>query len=177
MMIKGKDFNMTTKQILAMHKRMNNTSPAKLKKLLCGKLIGSGLYRDVYEIKGIPDLVVKIEREPDMCAFANATEWRNWCNMKDWRFISQWLAPCLLIDKSGQVLIQRRVTWEGKGRKDYPKQIPSLFTDLKVGNFGWIGDRFVCVDYAYLISAEPKMKNARWWGSVIALKQHELLNK
>lgn len=141
-------------------------SVSQVKKKLCGKLLGSGLYRDVYECKINPKYVIKIERDPSLAAFANVTEWRNYQNNLEWRFINSWLAPCILINETGQVLIQERVSTEGKRRKDYPKYVPSLFTDLKLKNFGWIGDRFVCCDYSYMLNSEPKMKYAKWWGSL-----------
>lgn len=63
-------------------------------------------------------------------------------------------------------MIQKRV--EHRKRKDYPKYIPAVFTDTKLKNFGWIGDRFVCCDYSYLpfTLGKYKMKYAKWWGSL-----------
>jgi len=56
--------------------------------------------------------------------------------------------------------------------KDYPPKVPLFFTDLKIENYGWIGDQFVCVDYGsvYFSTMIPvrrgKMmlfKRAKWW--------------
>lgn len=111
-------------------------------------MLGSGCYRDVYVLKQNPNYVVKIERDPSTGAFCNVTEWRNWVTYKDFKFLSDWLAPCELITETGQMLIQRRVTH--KRRKDYPKYVLAVLCDLKLNNFGWIGDKFVCCDYPFI---------------------------
>lgn len=133
---------------------------------LCGEKIGEGLYRDVYVLKQNPKYVVKVETDPSRTTFANVTEWRNYINNKDWTFLEKWLASCEAINETGQILIQERVSWDGKKRKDYPKYIPSIFTDLKLKNFGWIGDRFVCCDYSMFVLGQVKMKYAKWWGTL-----------
>jgi len=138
------------------------------KQLLCGELLGTGIYRDVYVLKQNPEYVVKIERDMSTGAFANATEWRNYINNREWTWFSCWLAPCELITEYGNVLIQRRVRTEGKLKKDYPTHIPVLFTDTKYSNFGWIGKQFVCCDYSYLVPAtlhKKKLRRARWWAN------------
>jgi hypothetical protein len=137
----------------------------QLKKRICGKQIGVGLYRDVYVLKSNPNYVVKIERDMSTATFANVTEWRNYINNKEWKWFAEWLAPCEMINTNGQVLIQRRV--EHRKREDYPKYIPGVFTDLKLQNFGWIGDRFVCCDYSFIPFffikvGKSKMKYAKW---------------
>ena len=146
-----------------------NISIKELKKKLCGELIGVGLYRDVYVLKQDSNYVVKIERDMSHGTFANATEWRHYINNREWDWFEQWLAPCELITETGQLLIQRRI--EHRKRKDYPKYIPAIFTDTKLSNFGWIGDRFVCCDYSfipfYFIKVgKSKMKRAKWWGTL-----------
>ncbi len=160
---------MTSKQTTEIGKLLQNSSIAKIKKKLCGELLGSGLCRDVYVLKQYPDFVVKIEADMSKGTFANVTEWRNYINNLEWKWFSKWLAPCMLIDTTGRVLIQKRVYH--RQRKDYPKYIPSIFTDLKLSNFGWIGDDFVCCDYSFfpiyfLKVGDSKMKFAKWWGSL-----------
>lgn len=132
-------------------------------KLICGEKIGSGLYRDIYILKQNPFFVVKIERNMSQTAFSNACEWRNYINNKEWSWFSKWLAPCELINETGNILIQSRITHSGK--EHYPKKIPSLFTDTKLGNFGFImGTRqFVCCDYSFLLFCKPVLKKAAWW--------------
>ena len=138
-------------------------SIGRIIKTCCGEKIGSGSCRDVYAFKQYPEYVIKIERDPSGGDFANVCEWKNWVNHRQWNLIGEWLAPCIAINETGQVLVQRRVR-PGR-RKDYPKYIPVLLTDLKLENFGWIGKKFVCCDYPMLIMPEPKkkMKYAKWW--------------
>jgi hypothetical protein len=138
-------------------------------KRICGELIGEGSFRNVYVLKLDPRFVVKVERDMSRSDYSNATEWRNYINNKDWTYLKDWLAPCELISESGQLMVQQRVNWDGKRRKDYPKYIPHVFTDTKLKNFGWIGDRFVCCDYSYLkimIKSDKDMKYAKWFGSL-----------
>lgn len=148
------------------NKLMSGKNLNGIVKSVCGELIGRGLYRDVYVLKQNPKYVVKIERDPTTATFANVTEWRNYINNKGWDFLAEWLAPCEMINETGQVMIQRRV--EHRKRKDYPTHVPIFFTDLKLTNFGWIGEQFVCCDYSFLILAavakgKNKMKYAKWW--------------
>lgn len=151
-------------------------SVRQLRVKICGKVIGKGMYRTVYELKRDPDYVVKIERDPSRGTFANVTEWRNYINNKDWNYLKDWLAPCIGINETGQVLIQQRIR-HGR-RKDYPKYVPAIFTDLKLSNFGWIGDKFVCCDYSYftpyiITAGKSKMKYAKWWGTLKHLKNNK----
>lgn len=149
---------------------LSATSLKRFVKLHCGEFIGGGLYRDVYVLKNYPGYVAKIERDMETGVFANVTEWRNWCNNKEWTFLSQWLAPCFTINTTGTILIQKRVGWEGRRRKDYPTHVPAVFTDLKLGNFGWLGDQFVCCDYSFMIMTSKKIKYAKWWGEMMNRK-------
>lgn len=130
---------------------------------LCGEQLGVGLSRDVYVFEPDPRYVAKIERDNSQGDFANVCEWRNYINLRDWSQFARWLAPCVAIRESGQVLIQRRVRF--RAPELYPTHVPSLLTDLKYANYGWLGKRFVCCDYAFLIIGTPyRMKRARWWG-------------
>lgn len=136
-----------------------------IKKKICGKKIGSGCYRSVYILKQDPKYVVKIERDMSIGTFSNATEWRNYINFKD-SFLGKWLCPCEGINETGQVLIQQRC--ELRKRKFYPKYIPKAISDIKLQNFGWIGDNFYCFDYPFLGAfwddkVWNKMKYAKWW--------------
>jgi len=132
------------------------------------------MYRDVYALKKFPDYVVKIERDMTQAMFANATEWRNYINNRYWGFVNDWMAPCISINHTGSLMVQRRVYWEGRRRKDYPKYVPAVFTDLKLRNFGWTSDdQFVCCDYSYMVVfpvavGKKKMRYAKWWGTLRA---------
>lgn len=142
----------------------------EIRRALCGKKIGEGAYRRVYVLKQNKEFVIKIEKNYSNGDFANVMEWRNWVNNRDWKFLGPWLAPCEMINETGTILIQRRVYH--RRRKDYPTHIPVFLTDTKLQNFGWIGEQFVCCDYAFLpLSITGKsMKRARWWGTLKHLK-------
>lgn len=132
-------------------------------------MLGAGHFRDVYVLKQNPKYVVKIVRDPSRGSFANVTEWINYINNREWKFLAPYLAECELINETGQVMVQRRV--EHRSKKEYPKEIPALFTDTKYKNFGWIGDRFVCCDYSFIpiyfiVKGKSKFKRVKWWGEV-----------
>lgn len=136
-------------------------------KALCGEMIGKGANREVFVLKQNPNYVVKVEVNPSRGSFANVMEWRNYIDYSYVTGFCNYLAPCELITETGQVLIQRRI--EFKKRKDYPKYVPAVFTDLKLQNFGWIGNQFVCCDYSFLLllgTDHKKMKYAKWWNGI-----------
>lgn len=124
--------------------------------------IGSGMFRDVYDFKPDPRFVVKIERDPDKLSFANAMEFRNWVDNREWTLLGPWLAPCLIINPTGTILIQRKVDTV-VGSKDLPEKIPSLFTDKRVRNWGFLDLKPVCFDYSFLLIGEKfKLVKAHW---------------
>lgn len=161
-----------SKKLKAIQDAMEGKGVNTVVRRLCGELIGQGAYRDVYEFKKFPDCVIKIERDMSLGAFANASEWRNYVNNCEWDFMKEWLAECSVISQNGQVLVQEKLSREGKKRKDYPTHIPAVFTDLKLANFGWDKKgNFKCCDYSFMpifIVKEGKnlMKRAKWWGSL-----------
>ena len=148
--------------IVAMFRGMKKKSLNQVVRLICGEKIGSGLYRDVYVLKGYPEYVVKVEVDPSTGTFANVLEWNNYLMHGPWIFLGPWLAGCVAINETGRVLIQQRIEHRGP----YPGKIPRMFTDLKRANFGYIGERFVCCDYSFLVLPKfpTQMQKARWWG-------------
>ncbi|CCG43263.1 hypothetical protein [Magnetospirillum molischianum] len=111
--------------------------------LLLGDKLGSGCYRDVYELAINPRLVMKIEIR-DSRQFCNVCEWEVWNELRgtEWE---KFLAPCRWISHSGSVLIQERTEPITK----LPTQLPSFMTDIKLSNLGKIGRRVVAHDYAF----------------------------
>lgn len=146
-------------------------------KSICAEFIGTGMYRDVYVYKHNSEYVVKIERDPSRSVFANVSEWLNYINHKEWGWFEKWLAPCEAINETGQILIQKRVYWDGKKKSDYPKKIPTIFTDTKYKNFGWIENRLVCCDYSFLVIKSIEMRRARWWGNIQEARKIKLKKK
>ena len=129
---------------------------------MCGELIGSGQFRDVYVFEQDPRYVIKIETGAQ--SFSNIREWDLW---NDAQFMSEeirgWLAPCKSISPSGTVLLQRRTTPATK----YPEKIPSWMTDTKKQNFGMIGRKFVAHDYGNNRVCNQgltkRLMIANWW--------------
>lgn len=150
---------MTQKELLAALHKCRNKKIHETVSIIGGNMIGMGASRSVYEVKGTDRWVLKVEIHSGM--FTNACEWRNFVNSKQTPF-KDWLCPCLTISENGIILIQRRAKITHLN-DDMPERIPSCFTDLKAENFGYIGDRFVCVDYPYLITNTSRMKKAKFW--------------
>ena len=113
---------------------------------LCGDMIGQGTYRDVFQYNIDPRYVVKVQR--DFGDFSNIIEWEIWNNVK-WTGYKKHFAPCHWISSlGGKILIQQK-TQPITARRPAPQKIPAFFTDIKEGNFGWIGKQFVAHDYDY----------------------------
>jgi hypothetical protein len=129
--------------------------------MLCGKEIGSGIHRTVFECKIRPDLVVKVENE---CyrEFANVREMKFWCDNQYFEKAARWLAPCEFLSPDGRILLQKRAEPLGEKEK-LPPMVPSFLGDLKRDNFGRIDGKLVCVDYAITImNPDMKLKKAGW---------------
>ena len=129
--------------------------------MLCGKMIGSGIDRDVFACKIRDDLVVKVEKA-DYRNFSNVTEMAFWCEHRHIKAIGRWLAPCEFLSPDGRVMLQRKAS-PVASMSDLPKNVPSFLADLKIDNFGIIGGKIVCVDYAiYIANPSVKLKKADW---------------
>ena len=118
--------------------------------LLCGKLLGEGIHRKVFECKLRPDLVVKVEFETEYRPFSNVLEQCFWNDHADYKKVADWLAPCEYLSPDGRILLQRRA----RPLNDddvLPDQVPVFLTDVKLDNFGMLDGRLVCVDYARTI--------------------------
>lgn len=130
-------------------------------KNVCDKKISAGAYREVYTIKDCRSYVIKIERDLSNAPFANVGEYLNFIENRFWVKIKPYLAECVIISNDGKVLVQTKIR-QGDHHK-FPKKIPSMFTDLKYQNFGWIGKRFVCCDYSFLKNVGFRMVKAKFW--------------
>lgn len=132
---------------------------------MCGDLLGSGAYRNVYVFAPDPRFVIKIETGAQ--SFSNIREWDLWHDAQHMgKEVSDWLAPCVAISACGTVLQQRRT----RPAKTFPDKIPAWMTDTKRQNFGLIGSRFVAHDYGnHLIcnsGLTKRLRKAEWWDSV-----------
>lgn len=115
----------------------------ELKRTLLGDLIGEGACRKVYQCRLNRDFVVKQELWRGQ--FQNIVEWEawGWARGTD---LEKWLAPCFYISDYGVYLVQKQCR-PLQSKKELPKRLPKVLTDLKAENFGWYDGRVVCFDY------------------------------
>jgi len=140
--------------------------------LLAHEQIGSGMSRNVYSSKLMPDCVIKVE---DAAAqFQNIVEWETWLRVRDTKF-SRWFAACRWISPNGQVLIMERTA--PAGPDDFPAKLPAFLCDFKRENYGLSmmpdpvtgqpAKAFVCHDYGTNLLFEhgmtKRMHEVKWW--------------
>jgi len=127
--------------------------------MLCGRKIGEGIHRTVYECKIRPDLVVKVENQ-EMRYFANVMEDKFWADHQYYEKVAKWLCPIEFLSPDGRLLLMRRAE---QGNITFPDQLPSFLTDLKPENFGMLEGRLVCIDYALTVpNPNTRMKKVNW---------------
>lgn len=137
-----------------------NTIDQDIFHILCGKVLGIGVARTVYECRLREDLVVKIETP--VKSFQNVNEWLFWEAWNTDKDISRWLAPCVDISPCGTTLLQKRTATALTTK--YPAMMPKFLTDLKRSNYGMYKGKLVCHDYGLVIaSAYTGLRKAKWW--------------
>lgn len=131
--------------------------------LLCGKELGSGIHRTVFEYRIDPTLVVKVEKDDGWRQFANVREHQFWADHQYYQPVAQWLAPCRYLSPDGYISLQQRARPVIEGDA-LPDKLPKFLTDIKRENFGWIDGRLVCVDYAAVVACTPstRLKGVIW---------------
>ena len=132
--------------------------------LVCGKCLGEGIHRKVFECKLRDDLVVKVEDDGSNFwrYFANVREMQFWSEHSDYKPVAQWLAPCEYLSPDGRILFQKRVEPCTRAFK-LPERMPTFLTDLKRENFGWLDGKLVCIDYSTTIpNPNIRLKKADW---------------
>lgn len=128
--------------------------------MFCGEKIGSGIHRDVFACKLMPEYVVKVEKD-DYREFANIMEAKFWWNNERYRPVAQWLAPVKALSPDGRILLQARCS--PVRTTELPEKIPSFLTDVKPANFGFYDGRIVCCDYAWtILNPSVRWKKAEW---------------
>lgn len=70
---------------------MNGATYEDAFNLLCGKLVGEGIHRKVFECRLRDDLVVKVEPEENWRYFANVLEMRFWNDHEHYKKVADWL--------------------------------------------------------------------------------------
>lgn len=129
--------------------------------LICGKLIGEGQYRKVFEFKQDETLVIKYAHEPKY----NILEYLLW-EKASFTDIGKWLAPIRWISPDCYWIIQART--QPIRPEELPKKIPAIFCDLKPENWGLLGGRPVCHDYGFSSAFDlarkegKKLVNVNW---------------
>ena len=117
-----------------------------LARFCLGDYIAAGMSRMVFDWKFTPNTVVKFCKAED-CQ-SNWNEYSVWQTVKDTKN-AKWFCPVIDISPCGRFLLMekaRTITTEDK----LPKKLPNFFTDIYTGNFGYIEDRFVCIDYQFI---------------------------
>lgn len=131
---------------------------------ICGRHLGVGQFRTVFEYNLDNKFVVKIEPLNTNC---NAVEHMIWdevkylCGSKEW--VKKWLAPVKWISPNGKILVMQKTV--KKPNKKKPDKVPSFLWDIKESNFGWIGNNYVCHDYGQfynMINYPKTMIKADW---------------
>ena len=131
---------------------------------MCGKHLGSGTYRSVFEYNLDEKYVIKIEPRNTNC---NQVEYTLWEEIKgltgDLAWVKDWFAPVKWISPNGRILLMQKTKEDFN--KEYPEKIPKFMWDVKPDNFGWIGKNLVCHDYGQFysfIEYSKKMKKVDW---------------
>lgn len=134
---------------------------------LLGQKLGEGCYRAVYQHNWSKDWVIKIEPNN---TDSNVTEfmlWQEICGLRNQlAWVKEWFAPIYWMSPNGKILCMHKTAEEPKNSKlERPEEVPKFFSDVKWDNFGWIGNKFVCHDYAIaykFIKYENKMQKIKW---------------
>lgn len=116
--------------------------------LVIGNYIGSGHFRDVYQHSTNPDWVVKLQRNDGQ--HSNIIEYEIWGDVA-YTDYKKWFAPIHWMSNNGKALIQEK-TRPIKDVNEIPDKIPAFFTDVKLSNFGFIGEQLVCHDYDFTLN-------------------------
>lgn len=130
--------------------------------LICDKLIGSGIARQVFSSVIFPNSVVKVEANAG--SFQNVIEYEVWQRIQHTKF-AKWFAPCEYISPNGLILIQAKTS--PVPYDEYPEKMPIFMTDFKRENYGFYNGHIVSHDYGTCLLFEHgmknKMKKPEWW--------------
>lgn len=110
-----------------------------------GEYRGVGTSRWVFDFLPIRNTVIKISLG---CVSQNENENRIFDEVKGTSH-AKWFNKVLWCSDDARILISPRAA-------DYftdaaPGRIPHYFSDLKPENFGWVDDKFVCIDYGLVL--------------------------
>lgn len=142
---------------------MNEVTHLDAFNLLCGRKIGYGMTRQVFECNIDKKYVVKVENDEPRSHFQNIMEWMVWrrvCGTD----IEKWFAPVHEMSPDGRLLLMHRTT--PVSGMHMPNKMPSFFTDFKSSNYGLLNGKVVCHDYGSHLLMERGMtkslKTVKW---------------
>lgn len=121
----------------------DQASTIDMASIFLGRCIGTGDTRWVFNYRFDDNYVVKYEKPG---TFHNVIEFEIWEEIKSNKKLSKWFAPVCDLSHCGRFLIMQKTTKPLR----WPKKIPKCMVDVHTGNFGMIGNKFVCHDYAGL---------------------------
>lgn len=130
--------------------------------LMCGEYLGGGIARRVFSLRGTEDKVIKLQFGD---GFQNIVEYEVWEAVRYDKRLAPWFAPVHQISGLGQWVIQERT--QPIQKHQLPKQVPTVFTDIKQDNWGWLKGKPVCHDYGTIMcrlfaAKSSKMRKADW---------------
>jgi hypothetical protein len=137
--------------------------------LLCGRIIGYGMTRQVFECNVDKKYVVKVEVGEPRTHFQNIMEWMVWRRVSGTN-MEKWFAPVHEMSPDGRVLLMHRTMLAGLS--DMPKKMPAFFSDFKMANYGMYKGHLVCHDYGSHLLMERGMTKA-----VVGVNWRELQNQ
>lgn len=117
---------------------------ADLLRSCLGNLIGSGMYRDVYEWPFDKKYVLKVANEPEK-NFIEYEVYKCAIGAK----LEKWFAPVHWISPGGHYMLMRK-TRPVKQADSLIRKCPAMFADRHIDNFGFIGKQLVIHDYHFL---------------------------
>lgn len=122
----------------------SNRSSAQFKRRFCGRKIGEGSYRQVYEFLIDDRFIVKIQRLP---AFENNLESFIWDEICSSPNIYRYFAEVIWKNNNGTVIVMEKIKVLSNSDRKLPARVPAFFSDLHPGNYGFKGRQIVCCDY------------------------------
>jgi hypothetical protein len=138
---------------------MSNQTFEDLFNLVCGKQLGEGIHRKVFECSLRDDLVVKVEKEEVFRFFANVHEIAFY-NAVPYA-AQRWLAKPDMLSPDGRILLMQRAM-PATDLAEMPTELPAFLCDIKLENFGWVREkdtrRLVCLDYALVHFGKPSLR-------------------
>ena len=127
-----------------------------LLRMCIGDFISAGEYRTVFDWNLKKGVVVKYCHKQDQSP--NFIEYAIWQSVKGTKY-EKWFCPVLGISPCGNFLLMKKVR-PLKETDKLPKKMPNFFSDIHTGNFGWIGNQLVCIDYQFISRAMDLSFNA-----------------